>query len=92
MRQMKEIATVFESHGYSLNNSINDAMKKFKFKTLCHQSNIRKGEGFSATEILTLLLMLPLMAVNSVHQLYQSHYKKQAAMQKDALYRPMSTG
>ena len=35
MRQTKEIATVFESQNYSINNIICDTMRKFKFKTLC---------------------------------------------------------
>ena len=87
MRQMKEIATVFETQGYSLNNSIIDTMKKFNIKSLCHGCGIRKAEGYSATEILTLLIMLPLMALKSVHQLYKSHYSAQAAMQKDTIYR-----
>ena len=72
MRQTKEIATVFESQNYSVNNIICDTMRKFKFKTLCHKAGIQKSAGFSATEILTLLIMLPLMALKNVHQLYKS--------------------
>lgn len=87
MRQMKEIATVLESENYSINNIICDTMKKFNFKTLCHQSGIKKADGYSSTEILTLLIMLPLMALKNVHQLYKSEYGKRAAMKKDALYR-----
>ena len=87
MRQMEEIATVLETRNYSLNNIICDTMKEFKLKSLCQQSGIRKGDGFSATEILTLLIMLPLMALKSVHQLCKSEYGKKAAMQKDTIYR-----
>ena len=87
MRQMSEIATVFESQNYSINNIICDTMKKFKFKTLCHKAGIQKAAGFSATKLLTLLIMLPLMAIKNVHQLYKSTYAKKVAMQKDALYR-----
>ena len=87
MRQVKEIETILESGNYSIHNSICDTLKKFKFKTLCHQSGIQKGDGFSAVEILTLLIMLPLMALKNIHQLYKSAYKDRADMQKDALYR-----
>jgi len=87
MRQMKEIATVFESQNYSINNIICDTMKKFKFKTLCHTVGIQKADGFSVTEIMTLLLLLPLMALKNVHQLYKSTYAEKATMQKDTLYR-----
>ena len=48
---------------------------------------IGKESGFSAPKILTLLVILPLMALKNVHQLYQSEYAKIADMQKDALYR-----
>jgi len=87
MRQMKEIATILESQNYSLNNSICDMLKKFNFKTLCHKSGIKKEAGFSTIEIITLLILLPIIAVNSVHQLYKSSYSKQAAMQEDTIYR-----
>ena len=92
MRQMKEIATVFESQNYSINNIICDAMKKFKIKTLCHRAGIQKADGYSATEILVLLLMLPLMALKNVHQLYKSAYAEKVDIQKDALYRMKNNG
>jgi hypothetical protein len=87
MRQVNEIDSVFENQNYSLGNIICDTMKKFKLKTLCHLSGIQKSDGFSVTELMTILIMLPLMALNSIHQLYKSEYGKRAAMQKDALYR-----
>jgi hypothetical protein len=62
-------------------------MKKFKLKTLCNEAGIKKQEGYSASEILILLIMLPLMTLKNVHQLYKSEYGKQVAMKKDALYR-----
>jgi len=84
---MKEIGTVIESSNYSIHNSICELLKKFKFKTLCHQSGIQKENGFSTVEILTLLIMLPLMMLKNVHQLYQSAYSDKATMEKDAFYR-----
>ena len=87
MRRLNEIGTVLEKQNYPIHNIICDALKKFKLKTLCHESGIQKKDGFSAAEILTLLIMLPLMALNSVHQLYKSAYRKTAEMQKDTLYR-----
>lgn len=75
MRQdLNEIKKVFDEHGYSINNSICEVMKKFKFKTLCWQCGAEgvKEEGYSFSEIVTLLTMLPLMVLNSVHALYRS--------------------
>jgi hypothetical protein len=87
MRRLNEIGSVLETYGYSIHNIICDTLKKFKLKTLCHTAGIQKKEGFSVTEILTLLMMLPLMALDSIHQLYKSAYSEKAVMQKDALYR-----
>ena len=87
MRPVKEIASVLESQNYSINNIICETLKKFKLKLLLQESGIKKEEGFSAVDILTLLLMLPLMFLKNVHQLYKSEYGKKAAMQKDTLYR-----
>ena len=87
MRRLNEIGTVLEKQNYPIHNIICDTLKKFKLKTLCHESGIEKREGFSVAEILTLLIMLPLMALNSVHQFYKSAYGKMAEMQKDTLYR-----
>jgi len=87
MRQLKEITTVLESNNYSLNISICEVMKEFKFKTLVHQAGLSKASGFSVTSILTLLLILPLMALKNVHQFYKSAYAKEESMKKDTIYR-----
>jgi hypothetical protein len=87
MRQLKEITTVLESQNYSLNVSICDVMKKFKFKTLVHQAGLSKASGFSVTSILTLLIILPLMLLENVNQFYKSAYAKEESMQKDTIYR-----
>lgn len=87
MRQIKEVTTVLESQNYSLNISICNVMKEFKFKTLVQRTGIEKACGFSVTSILTLLLMLPLMVLENVHQFYKSAYAREETMQKDTLYR-----
>jgi IS4 transposase len=87
MRRIEEIGSVLESQNYSLNNIITEALKKFNLKLLCLQAGFIKVSGYSVTEIIMLLLMLPLMALENVHQLYKSEYGKKAVMQKDVLYR-----
>ena len=78
MRQINEVATMLKSQSYTTNSIICDTMKEFNFKTLCHRVGIRKADGFSAAEILALLIMLPLMALKNVHQLYASEYGKKS--------------
>ncbi|MDQ2087174.1 hypothetical protein RBH29_12125 [Herbivorax sp. ANBcel31] len=75
MRQnVDEVKKVLDKHGYSINNIICNVMKKFNFKTLCWKSGISKKAGYSATEIITLLIMFPLMILSSVHAFYKSEY------------------
>jgi len=87
MRQLKEITTIMESRNYSLNVSICEVMKKFKFKTLVNQAGLTKACGFSVTSILTLLLILPLMALENINQFYKSAYAKEESMKKDTIHR-----
>ena len=62
-------------------------MKTFKFRSLCHKVGFKKQEGYSATEIITLLLIFPLMLLNSVNAFFKSDVQRITDMKKDALYR-----
>src|SRR5665648_1254795 len=64
-KPVKEIENVLQNHGYSINNIICEVMKTFKLKTLCRQVGFQKEAGYSTSEILTLMLMLPLMLLKS---------------------------
>ena len=86
-KPVKEIENVLQNHGYSINNIIVEVMKTFKLKTLCHQVGFQKQAGYSTSEILTLMLMLPLMLLKSVHALYKSEFQKVTTMKKSCIYR-----
>lgn len=88
MRQdLNEIKKVLDKHGYSINNIICDVMKTFNFKTLCWKSGAIKGNGYGISEIITILIMFPLMLLTSVHALYRSEFQKITEMKKDTIYR-----
>ena len=88
MRQdLSEIKIVLDKHGYSINNIICDVMKKFNFKTLCWKSGAVKNNGYGFSEIVTILVMFPLMLLKSVHALYRSEFEKVTEMKKDTRYR-----
>lgn len=84
-KPVKEIENVLENHGYSINNIICEVMKTFKIKTLCYQVGFKKQEGYSTSEILTLMLMLPLMLLKGVRALYTSDFQKVTTMKKDSI-------
>jgi hypothetical protein len=54
---------------------------------LIHLLKFQKQDGYSASEIVSIMVMLPLMVINSVHSFYKSEFQKVTAMKKDALYR-----
>src|SRR5665648_1186757 len=86
-KPVKEIENVLQNHGYSINNIICDVMKTFKLKTLCWQISFQKQAGYSTSEILRLMLMLPIMLLKSVHALYKSDFQKVTTMKKSCIYR-----
>jgi len=86
-KPVKEIENVLQHHDYSINTIIVEVMKTFKLKTLCRQVGFQKEAGYSTSEILTLMLMLPLMLLKSVHDLYKSEFQKVTTMKKSCIYR-----
>ena len=86
-KSIKEIEDVLQNHGYSIDTIIFNVMKTFKLKMLCNQVGFIKQDGFSTTEIITLIVMLPLMLLKSVNALYKSEFQKVTAMKKDTIYR-----
>lgn len=88
MRQdLNEIEKVFQKNKYNINNIICDIMKEFKFKTICCQLRVSKGSGYSITDVICLMILMPLMLLKSVHSLYKSQYEKTTVMKKDVIYR-----
>lgn len=86
-QKANEIEKVLEKHAYSINSIICDVMKKFKFKTLCFKAGMKKESGYSVTEIISIVIMFPLMLLKSVRAFYESDYKKITEMKKDVIYR-----
>ncbi len=86
-KDVNEIEKVLQTYSYSINTIICEVMRTFKLKSICHRIGFRKQEGYSVTEILALMLMFPLMLLESVHALYHSQYQKITNMKKDAIYR-----
>ena len=82
-KPVKEIENVLQNHGYSIDTIIFDVMKTFKLKILCRQVGFQKQEGYTASEIIMLMLMLPLMLLKSINSFYKSEFQKVTAMKKE---------
>lgn len=82
-----EIKKVLDEHQYSINAIIFDVMGTFKLNSIIRKTHFTKHEGYGVTEILALMIMLPLLLLNSVNSLYRSEFQKITQMKKDAIYR-----
>ena len=76
---------VVDQHDYS--RIIVDVMGTFKLNAIIRKAGFVKQDGYGAAEILALMMMRPLLLLNSVHSLYRSEFQKITTMKKDAIYR-----
>ena len=82
-----EIKKVLDEHQYSINAIIFDAMGTFKLNSIIRKAGFAKQDGYGVAEILALMIMLPLLLLNSVNSLYRSEFQKITTMKKDAIDR-----
>jgi len=90
MRQsLNEIKNVIDKHKYTIDNIICVIMKKFNFKTICWKTGASKfkGDGYKISEIITVMVMFPLILLKTVNGFYKSNYQGITQMQKDVIYR-----
>ncbi len=80
---INEIQKVLVERNYSINNIIFDIMKKFKFKSLCCDIKVKKADRYSTSEIITFLVLIPLMLLKTVNSLYKSQYKTITSMKSN---------
>ncbi|KLU62805.1 hypothetical protein CEB3_c08950 [Peptococcaceae bacterium CEB3] len=86
-KPIKEIESVLQSHGYSVNIIIADAVKIFNLKTLCHGVGFKKQDGYRASQIIVLMLTMPFLMFKSVGDFYTSKRQGITPMKKDTIYR-----
>ncbi len=82
-----EIKKVFDKHQYSIHSIVFDVMQTFKFNSIIRHTQFTKQEGYTVTEVLALLIMLPLMTLSSVNSFFHSEFQAMTSMKKDTLYR-----
>lgn len=86
-KPITEIENVLVGHGYSVNTIIVDVMKTFNLKTYCHRVGFKKQDGYSASQIIVLILTMPFLMVKSVGAFYKSNHQGITPMKKDTIYR-----
>jgi hypothetical protein len=82
-----EIKKVLDEHQCTINAIIFDVMGTFKLPGILRKAAFAKHAEYGVPEILALLIVLPLLLLNSVNSLYHSEFQAITTMKKDALYR-----
>ncbi|MCL5972422.1 MAG: transposase [Firmicutes bacterium] len=70
-----------------MNAIIFDAMGTFKLNSIIRKAHFKKQGEYRVTEILALMIILPLLLLNSVNSFYKSEFRKVTQMKKDAIDR-----
>ncbi len=85
--KIEEIRTIFNNQKRTLNDALLSLFKLFKLNALCSKAGIEKQEGYSASEILKVLLLFPFMSLCTVRSLYLSRFQHLIEAKKDAIFR-----
>ena len=68
-------------------SKIDSAFSSLKFKTWLCKANIIKKDGYHASHVLFILMILPLLKVTSAHSFCKKHWQHWSEARKDTLYR-----
>lgn len=82
-----EIESYLKQEHNRFESRINDAFKLLNIKTWLNRAGIVKHDGYHASHLLFVLVILPLLKVSSVHRFCGKHWEKWSQSQKDAFYR-----
>jgi hypothetical protein len=86
-QDLSEVGKILETHEYSMTSVLLDAAKTFKLPSIIKQVGFEKAQGYGVTEIIMLMMLLPFLVLNSVNDLFTSHFREITTMRKDAIYR-----
>lgn len=86
-QEISEIGKILEKHPYSMTSVLVETAQTFKLRSIVRNAGFEKQQGYSVVEIMTLMMLLPFLLVNSVHSLFVSDFKRITEMKKGAIYR-----
>jgi len=81
-----EIKAVFEKENSDIGMTILDLFASFRLQKLARKCGLSKKRGHKTTEILSILLLFPILMVTTVRSFMNSRYALTIAG-KDAFYR-----
>jgi len=86
---IQEIKSIFENQSESVGDTIFDLLKCFKMTKLCRSLGVVKTMGYSIPDLITILIMFPVMMIKTVRGFILSNYQLTNA-QKDSFYRTLN--
>ena len=86
-QDLSEVGKVLETHEYSMTSVWLDAAKTFKLPSMIKQAGFEKAQGYSVTEMIMLMMLLPFLVLNRVNDWFSSHFREITTMRKDAIDR-----
>ncbi len=82
-----EIENYLRNGQNNFESKIDNTFSSLKFKTWLCKTNIIKKDGYHASHVLFILIILPLLKVKSVHSFCKKHWQHWSEARKDTLYR-----
>jgi hypothetical protein len=82
-----EIENYLRNHQNNFDSKIGSAFSSLKIKISLCKSNIIKKDGWHASHLLFVLIMLPLLKINTVHSFCGKMWSHWSESGKDAFYR-----
>ena len=82
-----EIERYLLKTSYHFDSKIKEVFESLKTRTCLCQSNIIKHDGYQAAHILFVLIMFPLLKLESIHTFCNKHWYSWSVGKKDTFYR-----
>ena len=82
-----EIANYMKTGRQNIESKINNAFFSLKIRTWLCKTNISKREGYPASHVLFILILLPILKINSVKGFCNKQWEQWSTCKKDTFYR-----
>ena len=85
--EIKTLPSCQEQNGLSISDKLLELVQVFNLKSLCSKNGMVKHKGYAVSEIFTVLILFPFMAISTVRSFYRSRFNKLIQAQKDTFFR-----
>ena len=85
--KIEEIKSISTKNGLYISDRLLELFRLFNIQTLCLKNRMIKFKGYSISEIFTVLVLFPFMAIATVNSYYLSRFKQLTDAQKDTFFR-----